>query len=224
VNVSMTGSASGVAPFGAQPPAGGFLGKEEFLQLLVAQMRHQDPLNPMDGTEFVSQLAEFSSVEKLIEINDRLAFQGEIQQALIQAHNASTAVGLIGKTVLAVTDRIGVEGGAGQNVTIQLASPGTSGTIRLYDESGNEVASRTLGPLASGRQTLDLSDLTEDLPDGVYRIKVEILDASGASVPVAMYTNARVSGVRYGLEGPVLMAGGGLVIPLGNVVEITSQD
>ncbi|MEX0773120.1 MAG: flagellar hook capping FlgD N-terminal domain-containing protein, partial [Balneolales bacterium] len=44
------------------------MGKEEFLQLLIAQMRHQDPLNPMEGTEFASQLAQFNSVEQLINV------------------------------------------------------------------------------------------------------------------------------------------------------------
>lgn len=224
MNVSMTGAAMGATPFGAQAPAGGSLGKEEFLQLLVAQMRHQDPLNPMDGTEFVSQLAEFSSVEKLIEISDQLAFQGEVHQAMIQAQNASAAVGVIGKTVLAASDRIGIGAGEPASVTVELASLGTTGTLRLYDESGREVGTRSLGPLRAGRHTFDLTDLTKGLDEGVYRFEVEIEDSAGSSVPVITYSTARVSGVRYGLEGPMLLAGGGLEIPLGNVVEITSQD
>src|SRR5690625_2371676 len=48
------------------------LGQQEFLHLLVAQMQNQDPLNPMDGTEFASQLAQFNSVEQLIHLNQGL--------------------------------------------------------------------------------------------------------------------------------------------------------
>ena len=53
--------------------AGGKLGKEEFLQMLVTQMRYQDPMNPMEGQEFAAQLAQFSSVEQLVTANDTLA-------------------------------------------------------------------------------------------------------------------------------------------------------
>jgi flagellar basal-body rod modification protein FlgD len=52
--------------------AGGKMGKDEFLQLLVAQMKHQDPLNPMDGQQMAAQLAQFSSVEQLVSANDQL--------------------------------------------------------------------------------------------------------------------------------------------------------
>jgi flagellar basal-body rod modification protein FlgD len=52
--------------------AGGSLGKDEFVKLLVTQMQNQDPLNPMDGKELATQLAQFSSVEQLININDKL--------------------------------------------------------------------------------------------------------------------------------------------------------
>ena len=58
------------------PPVAGpssVLGKDEFLQLLVAQLRHQDPLSPMEGAEFAAQLAQFSSVEQLVSANDTLA-------------------------------------------------------------------------------------------------------------------------------------------------------
>jgi flagellar basal-body rod modification protein FlgD len=51
---------------------GGAMGKDEFVKLLVAQMSNQDPLNPMDGKELAVQLAQFSNVEQLININEKL--------------------------------------------------------------------------------------------------------------------------------------------------------
>ena len=60
--------------------AGGKMGKDEFLKLLVAQMKHQDPLNPMDGQQMAAQLAQFSSVEQLVSANERL---DEIRQLLL---------------------------------------------------------------------------------------------------------------------------------------------
>ncbi len=52
--------------------AGGSMGKDEFVKLLVAQMSNQDPLNPMDGKELAVQLAQFSSIEQLLNVNSKL--------------------------------------------------------------------------------------------------------------------------------------------------------
>ncbi len=57
---------------------GGSLGKDDFLKLLVAQLSHQDPLNPQDGSEFVAQLTQFSSLEQLISIRDAVEFNARI--------------------------------------------------------------------------------------------------------------------------------------------------
>jgi flagellar basal-body rod modification protein FlgD len=65
-----TSTSSSTDPFASA--AGGALGKDEFVKLLVTQMQNQDPLNPMDGKELATQLAQFSSVEQLININDKL--------------------------------------------------------------------------------------------------------------------------------------------------------
>jgi flagellar basal-body rod modification protein FlgD len=89
-----------------QTPAGkipnnpkGQLGKDQFLQLLVAQMKHQDPLNPMDGQEMAAQLAQFSSVEQLVTINESIANQAASQSALLDSLGGGLALGAIGKEV-----------------------------------------------------------------------------------------------------------------------------
>ncbi|MFM9938874.1 MAG: flagellar hook assembly protein FlgD [Hyphomicrobiaceae bacterium] len=68
------------------------LGYDAFLQLLVAQMQNQDPLEPMKSTDYVAQLATFSQVEKTVEMNDRIA-------AMLTSSRMEQAEGLIGKTV-----------------------------------------------------------------------------------------------------------------------------
>src|SRR5690606_23874158 len=78
---------------------GSVLGKDEFLQLLVAQLRHQDPLSPMEGAEFAAQLAQFSSVEQLVNLNDRLALVAALDEAVLHAVNTNAALGLIGRSV-----------------------------------------------------------------------------------------------------------------------------
>ena len=75
--------------------AGASMGKNEFLKLLVAQLEHQDPLAPQEGQEFAAQLAQFSSLEQLTNINGTL----EANQAYDLALSNSSMVNLIGKTV-----------------------------------------------------------------------------------------------------------------------------
>ncbi len=81
------------APTGDRPAAlpnnpKGDMGKTEFLQLLVAQLKNQDPLDPSDGKEMAAQLAQFSSVEQLVSVNDTL---NQIRDALRTAAAAPAA-------------------------------------------------------------------------------------------------------------------------------------
>ena len=77
----------------------GALGKDQFLQLLVAQMRNQDPMNPQDGQEMAAQLAQFSSVEQLTQINQTLAAQGGAQGSLLDSLTGGLALNAVGKQV-----------------------------------------------------------------------------------------------------------------------------
>jgi flagellar basal-body rod modification protein FlgD len=75
--------------------ATGTLDKMAFLRLFTTQLKNQDPLNPMDSAQFTAQLAQFSAVEQLFNINSQLTKLGDLQGALLQGMTA----GLIGKTV-----------------------------------------------------------------------------------------------------------------------------
>lgn len=93
-----------------QAAASAVMGKDDFLRLLVTQLGNQDPLNPMDGQEFAAQLAQFSSVEQLLNISDVLAQNGEMNGLLAQSINSGVASGLIGKTVQASGNAISWDG------------------------------------------------------------------------------------------------------------------
>ncbi len=98
------------------------LGKDAFLQMLVAQLKYQDPLNPADGTQFATQLAQFSSLEQLTNLNDSI-------ESLAVDTNSLQAVNLIGKTV--VTDSLS---GTVTAVSFQ------DGSVSLTLDNGEEVA------------------------------------------------------------------------------------
>ncbi|MGA9120044.1 MAG: flagellar hook capping FlgD N-terminal domain-containing protein, partial [Bacteroidota bacterium] len=77
------------------------LGKDDFLKLLVTQLQNQDPLNPLQGTEFVAQLAQFSSLEQLTNINSSLEQNIQSNQLMTQSIGNSLAATLVGKDVRA---------------------------------------------------------------------------------------------------------------------------
>jgi len=198
---------------------GNTLGKEEFLKLLVAQLRNQDPMNPSSAQEMAAQLAQFTSVEQLININDKMASQSASNEAMALALNNSAALGVIGKEVLAIGDTVEVTGAGDEVVTVAVDGVGGTAVLTLYDADGTEVGSRVVGPVGGGRQEIELGDAASGLEAGSYRYELTVTDVSNESVSVSTFTRARIDGVRYGSEGPLLFAGS-LEIPLANVIEI----
>lgn len=213
---------------GAPPPSsallqgpGGKLGKEEFLKLLVAQLRHQDPLSPMNADEMAVQLAQFSSVEQLMGINERIGAQQEAQEAMLGALHATSALGALGKTVTALGDAVVIPESGGASVRVSVGDAGGSAVLRVFDAAGNEVGSRALGSVPGGVQSIELGSAADGLPPGKYTYAVEVRGPGGEEVPVQTFTTARIDGVRYGSEGPTLVSGP-LSIPIGSVVEIVA--
>jgi flagellar basal-body rod modification protein FlgD len=202
------------------PGPGGILGKDEFLKLLVAQMRHQDPLSPMKGEELAVQLATFSSVEQLINLNETMSNQEGMQRAIVEALNGSSALSAIGKNVVALGNGVTIpEDGAVAPLQFVVGGAGGAATLRLFDSTGTEVLSQELGFTPAGRRSLEIAEMVEDLPPGNYTFSVEVVGEDGNMVPVQTFTTGRVDGVRYGSAGPVLTSGP-FEIPIGGIVEI----
>lgn len=212
---SAPASATSLASMGP----GGKLGKDEFLKILVAQLKHQDPMNPMEGNEMAVQLAQFSSVEQLMNLNKSFEGQAGMQDSMIQALNASMGVGLIGKTVLAAGDQVAVTGGQG-SITASVGAAGKA-VLHLYDAAGKKVGTQELGVLSPGRKTIDVSGAARGLPDGAYTAEIKVVDADGNPVQVETYVRAKIDGVRYTAQGPVLSAGQ-LSIPFAALLEVVA--
>src|SRR5471032_1937324 len=98
---SAPAAGSALAAPAAAAPAGGDMGKDQFMKLLIAQMQNQVPTNPMDGSQMAAQLAQFSSLEQLQEMNTTLTSQSTAQGALLGAIQASSAMNTMGHTVVA---------------------------------------------------------------------------------------------------------------------------
>jgi flagellar basal-body rod modification protein FlgD len=210
------------AAAGAQAAApGGVMGKDQFLKLLIAQLRYQDPMNPMQGDQMATQLAQFSSLEQLQQINANLTNQQTSSGTLLGAVQSTAAINTIGHTVVAIGNQI--KGGPDAPATLEatLAGASTKTTLHIYNSSGSEVASASLGASKGGLQTFNLGKLAEGLEPGTYTYSIDALDDAGKKIEVQTYTTARVDGVSSGANGLVLTSGD-ITIPYGSIVRITN--
>jgi flagellar basal-body rod modification protein FlgD len=195
------------------------MGRDDFLQLLVAQLKNQDPLSPANPEEFASQLAQFSSLEQLLNIDESLAETRKVQEAVLEQINGNSALELIGQEVRAMGDRLRVTGEEGQTVTLGLGDSGGSAVVTLRDDQGGTVAVAELGWLGPGRHDVAVADLAPELEPGTYTVDVQVTDGEGEAVEAAAFATHRIDGVRWGSDGPVLLSGS-LEILLGDVIEV----
>lgn len=198
------------------------MGKDDFLRLLVAQLQSQDPMNPMESTDFTAQLAQFSSLEQLQNINTSLGTIGSSQSVLTN----SQAVGFIGKTITAIGDTIDVRNGQSQDLQFSLDADAAGSYLRIYDQQGNFIRQIETGDLESGQNTVswDGQDyLGGQAPNGTYTFEVEAIDEIGNSVPVTQFTNGVVTGVHF-QNGVAYLQCDNREIALGNVVNVLTTE
>jgi flagellar basal-body rod modification protein FlgD len=212
-----TSAAAQAAAATAQP--GGTMGKDEFLQMLVAQLRHQDPLEPMNGDQMAAQLAQFSSVEELTKISEQLDKQNQMTELFAAAVNNSSTVNLIGRNVVVPGNDLTIGPSGDRAVSVDIGGSGGSGTLHVYGADGKEVASRALGDLSAGRQEIPLGDLVDSLDEGQYTYSIDVVGADEESVPVTAYMRVPVDAVRYTDDGLTLVSGTH-TFPISSVLEI----
>jgi flagellar basal-body rod modification protein FlgD len=216
---STTATPSAASALSGITAAGGTMDKDAFMKILVAELKNQDPENQMDGKEMAAQLAQFSNLEQLMQMNAKLDTQDSSQAAMTEAMQHAAAVNTIGRTVTAVGNAVAIGNGASGAVTVVTEGIGT-GTLTIKDAAGNVVGTRDLGTLDGGRQTIELGDAAKGLKDGAYSYTVEVTSPAGKPLGVTEYTTGKVDGVAQGPNGPVLKSGP-LAIEFTTVAEVT---
>lgn len=199
------------------------LGQQEFLQLLVAQMRNQDPINPMDGAEFASQLAQFNSVEQLISVNNGLGNLQNSQQMMSASLTNSMAASLTGKHVKALSNEIHLASGESANVQYKLNSSASEVEFIIRSEGGTEVRRETVNGVASGDNTWVWDGRNESgdrMADGNYTIEVRASN-DGSKVGSLTYIEGNVDKVRYSGNG-VFLSLNNVQVAIGDVEEVSS--
>lgn len=194
------------------------MGKDDFLQLLVTQLQHQDPLSPMDSTGFTAQLAQFSSLEELQNINESLSGVGNSQTILTN----SQAVDYIGKQIQAVGDHLYLNEGNPTPIEFNLGQDSAGVYVKIYNQYGEFVQDIDAGPMGAGQQRLEWNGMDyqdRQAATGAYRYEVMAMDADGNNMSVTSFTTGTVSGVYY-KNGLAYLLTADQEIPLGDVVQV----
>ena len=181
---------------GTSLTGGAGLGKNDFLKLLVAQLQHQDPLSPQEGQEFAAQLAQFSSLEQLTNVNDNL----KAGQAFDLAMSNSSMINLIGKTVDAPGNSFALGEGETETLKFSLAHDSKDVTVNVYDSAGTNVASLNIGASSSGIKEFvwNGKDVNgEQLPSGTYRFEVLAEDSSGNFIETRTFAAGAVTDIIF---------------------------
>ena len=141
---------------GAQVKDGNELDKVDFLNLLIAQIRHQDPMSPMDNQQFISQLTQFTNIDQLGAINEKL----EENQTLTQSLNNTMMLSLVGKRVTVQGERTDLVAGEASRSRLQSAGSGQA-DVRVVNAAGREVP-----VIVNGKERFPFAGVGQHRPAG----------------------------------------------------------
>ena len=193
--------------------------KDYFLKLLTTQLQYQNPLNPMEGTEFTAQLAQFSTLEQLQGISSQM-------RELVMSQNsmqAALTTGMIGKRVKVKGEDVYLKEKA--EIYYKLPQDAAKVKISIFDGTGKLVKEVETTNQASGSRsfTWDGKDSNgKVLPEGNYKFKVEAFNASGSPIEATPLSGGTVTGVSFENNNIYLVLDGKRKVLLSEVMEIIS--
>ena len=197
------------------------MGRDEFLKLLMAQIKYQDPMNPMDSTQFSAQLAQFSSLEQLLQANEALK---EIQNSLAE-QKSSNILDYIGKKAKIGGNSILIKDQKAEPFSYTLMDNANVSVV-ISGDRGLEVRRMDLGWQSKGQQVIPWDGKNNRgarIEDGTYTFEVLATDANGQPVSYEAHRTAEITGVVYDNGEPRLKIGNDLINPE-NILEITKSE
>lgn len=195
--------------------------RDDFLKLLVAQLSHQDPLQPTEGTEFVQQLSQFSLVEQSLNQSSQL----NVISTQLSGLSSNEAVGLVGRAVTVRGHGIAFDGATATSASVNLAANAATVKATIRDSNGRVVRTLDLGPRQAGAvgvQWDGRDDRGNTMPRGTYSLTVEAKTAEGNSVNVTQDVTGRVTSVTFDRGYPELHLDTGVAAPISDLVSVDS--
>ncbi|MEO8746698.1 MAG: flagellar hook capping FlgD N-terminal domain-containing protein [Rhodanobacter sp.] len=198
MNVPGVGNSAGqAATTGAQKT----INQSDFLQLLMQQMKNQDPTQPMDSSQMVTQLAQISQVSA----TQSLQTSFDSLSAALQGNQMLQASSMVGRNVT-VPSGAGQLGAAGLDGAVNVPDGGAQVLVNITDSAGNVVRTLGMGSPATGLAPFHWDGTGNDgklLPQGVYGLK-----AQAGGTAIATYVNGKVNGVGMTSDGVYLDVAG----------------
>jgi flagellar basal-body rod modification protein FlgD len=167
------------------------IGKDEFFKMLIAQLKNQNPLSPLDGADFAAQLAQFSTVEKLGNISDQM----DILSAFGNYISGVQTTGLIGNEVTAEGNQIQLNGETTRTINYTLSANAQRGAVSIYDSSGALVNTIEFGGQSAGPNSVAWN--CDGKPAGTYTFEISAVDKNGAGVAARSLVTGVVDGVLF---------------------------
>ena len=201
------------------------LDKDDFLTLLIAQLKNQDPLNPIDNTEFIAQLAQFSSLEQMTLVNENLDEMLESNTDMTDVVSNAMLINYIGKNVTAETDSFTYDGDNAIQLQFVIDSAASYGTLEITDSSGNIKKTVSLDALDEGNYYFEWDGITNlgiEAESGVYSYTIELYDSLGNEVDVSQIFTGVVESVSY-IDGEQQLNIGGVFVPFDSVLNIAES-
>lgn len=211
--------------------SGSNLDKDSFMLLLVTQFKYQDPLNPMDDKEFIAQMAQFSSLEQLMNLNTSMEglTTATNNQQMVNATSyigklVSVAGNTIGKSTAVNAD--GVSETSISTFRYAFGDNVVKGTLSVKDANGNTIYTEDLAGKQAG-VTFEFNwngkmGNGTDAPDGVYTVSLGAFNDKGEAVLSDQVVDATVTGV-VNSDGTVYLGmDGGQLMELANVRQVTT--
>jgi flagellar basal-body rod modification protein FlgD len=175
-----------------------------FLTLLTAQLQHQDPLQPMDSSQFTTQLVQITGVQQTVATNQNLAQL----LSLTQAGQSAALVNYIGKTITANGNTTSLSHGQA-NWQYQLPSDAQSVKLTITDQNGKQVGTQT-GETGKGAHTFTWDGTIASglkAPDGIYTLSVTAKDSFGSSIQATTQVSGQVGGIETDAGQQFLVVG-----------------
>lgn len=173
------------------------MGKDEFLKLLSHQMQNQDPMNPMEQSKFVGELAQFAQLEQMTGLNQKFEKMSGNATTESKFYGAS----FLGRGVMTAGTSLNLKGeGASSDVHFTLDKEASKVMVRIFDKKNNMVGEITQDNMGRGNQTLTWNGTSLDntpAPKGDYTVQIIAYDKQLQQFPVQSKVSGVVTGVSF---------------------------
>lgn len=216
-----TGQQSRTTQSSASENTNTVLGRDDFLKLLITQLQHQDPTSPVDNTQMIAQLAQFSALEQEQRTGDLI----EELVTLTQRNEQLAATSYIGKMVRSKGYQIVKENNTTSPLYYSSNQDIYEGKVYIQNSDGEIVYTEDIGNKQAGTYTFEWNGLTTDgksLPDGTYSVAIQAKTADGDSILVYTEVLGEVTSAVTENGTTYLRLKDGRIVELNNVYEVSS--